>query len=343
MFKEKKESKMFTEKFNSVFEMMQVFSTEQTCIEYLEDLKWSGIIVSPYDASSKVYKCKNNQYKCKNSGKRFNVKTGSMFENTNISLQKWFLAIWLLTINKKGISSIQLSKDTGVTQKTAWFMSHRIRACFGIENGSELDGIVECDETFVGGKNKNRHKDKKVPQSQGRSFKDKDVVAGVLQRGTSEIMERPHKVIPNKTVKEKVVHTISKINAYVVDNTRRKTIQPYIYKYVRPETQTIISDEWWAYRGLEKHYNHNVIDHSKKEYVSLYDSNIHTNNIEGSWRIFKNSVNGIYNHVSKKHLQKYVDEFVYRFNLRSTLDREKFRYLLNNSNVRTSYKALIAK
>ncbi len=334
---------MFTEKFNSVFDMMQVFSTEQACIDYLEDLKWSGIVVSPFSPDSKVYKCKHNQYKCKNSGKYFNCKTGTMFESSKISLQKWFLAIWLLTVSKKGISSIQLGRDIGVTQKTAWFMSHRIRACFGIENDNELDGIVECDETFVGGKNKNRHKDKKVAQSQGRSFKDKVPVAGILQRGASEIVERPHKVIPNKTVKEKVVYTTSKLNAYVVDDTKRKTIQPYIYKYVKPETQIVITDEWWAYKGLERHYNHNVIDHSKKEYVSLQDNNIHTNNIEGSWKIFKNSVNGMYNHVSKKHLQKYVDEFVYRFNLRGISDRDKFRCLLDNSNIRTSYKALIAK
>ena len=221
---------MINTNIKSVFELTQTFSTEQVCIDYLEALKWSGIVVSPFDPTSTVYKCSNNRYRCKNTGKYFNVKTDTMFENSKISLRKWFLAIWLVTSHKKGISSIQLSKDIGVTQKTAWFMLQRIRACFGIENNNELEGIVECDETFIGGKNKNRHKDKKVQHSQGRSFKDKVPVMGMLQRG-------------------------GKMNAYVVHDTKRKSIQPFIYKYVNPHTtQTIISDEWWAYKGLGKHY-----------------------------------------------------------------------------------------
>ncbi|MGG7437349.1 IS1595 family transposase [Chryseobacterium arthrosphaerae] len=306
---------MFNTNIKSVFELNQTFSTEQDCIDYLEMLKWNKLPISPFDETSKVYKCKNNQYRCKNTGKYFNVKTGTMFENSKVSLRKWFMAIWLVTSHKKGISSIQLGKDIGVRQATAWFMLQRIRACFGIENNNELEGIVELDETFIGGKNKNRHKDKKVPHSQGRSFKDKVPVMGMLQRN-------------------------GKMNAFVVPDTKRKSIQPFIYKYVKSTTQTVISDEWWAYKGLDKYYTHNVIDHSKKEYVSLQDNNIHTNNIEGSWNILKRSVSGMYNHVSKKHLQKYVDEFVYRFNLRKVTDQEKFRYLLSNSNVRTKYKEL---
>lgn len=326
----------------SVFELMQIFSSEQVCIEYLETLRWGKVPISPFDETSKVYKCKNNQYRCKNTGKYFNVKTDTMFENSKVKLQKWFLAIWLVTSHKKGISSMQLAKDIGITQKTAWFLLHRIRACFGIENGNELEGVVECDETFIGGKNKNRHKDKKVPHSQGRSFKDKVPVMGMLERGENEIIERPHKVIPNKIVKEKVVYKTSKMNAYVVDNTKRKSIQPFIYSYVKLDTR-LMTDEWWAYHGLGKDYKHKIIDHSKKEYVSLQDNTVHTNNIEGSWNILKRSVSGMYNHVSKKHLQKYVDEFVYRFNLRKVSDQEKFRYLLSNSNIRTKYKELCQK
>ncbi|HFK5527160.1 TPA: IS1595 family transposase [Elizabethkingia anophelis] len=305
---------MIGQDIKSVFELTQIFSSEQDCIDYLETLRWSKVPVSPFDPTSKVYKCKNNQYRCKSTGKYFNVKTDTMFENSKISLRKWFLAIWLVTAHKKGISSIQLSKDIGTTQKTAWFMLQRIRACFGIENSNELEGVVECDETFIGGKNKNRHKDKKVPHSQGRSFKDKVPVMGMLQRD-------------------------GKMNAFVVDDTKRKSIQPLIYKYVNTATR-LITDEWLAYTGLGKDYDHRIIDHSKKEYVNLQDNTIHTNNIEGSWNILKRSVSGMYNHVSKKHLQKYVDEFVYRFNLRKVSDQEKFRYLLSNSNVRTKYREL---
>lgn len=298
----------------SVLELIQAFPTEQTCIDYLEEIIWAGIVVSPFDATSKTYKCKNNRYRCRNTGKYFNIKTGTMFENSKISLRKWFLAIWLVTSHKKGISSIQLGKDIGVRQATAWFMLQRIRACFGIENCNELDGIVEADETFIGGKNKNRHKDKKVPHSQGRSFKDKVPVMGMLQRD-------------------------GKLNAFVVTDTKRKSIQPLIHKYVKTGTR-LISDEWWAYRGLHRYYDHRIIDHSKKEYVSLQDNTVHTNNIEGSWNILKRSVSGMYNHVSKKHLQKYVDEFVYRYNLREVTDYKKFEHLLNNNNVRTRYKDL---
>ncbi|MFC4688429.1 IS1595 family transposase [Epilithonimonas pallida] len=306
---------MLDTNIKSVYQLVQTFSTEQICIDYLEEQRWGGIIESPYDSDSKVYKCKNNQYRCKTTGKYFNVKTGTMFENSKISLRKWFLAIWLVTSHKKGISSLQLAKDIDVTQKTAWFMLQRIRSCFGIENNNELEGVVECDETFIGGKNKNRHKDKKVPFSQGRSYKDKVPVMGMLQRD-------------------------GKMNAFVVTDTKRNSIQPLIYKYVNPETTVLISDEWLGYNGLSKYYDHRIIDHSKKEYVSLQDKSVHTNNIEGSWRILKNSVNGMYNYVSKKHLQKYVDEFVYRFNLRKVTDQEKFRYLLSNSNVRTKYREL---
>nr|WP_312390943.1 hypothetical protein [Chryseobacterium sp.] len=127
---------MLNTNIKSVVDLLQIFSTEQLCIDYLEDLRWGGIVESPFDSLSQVYKCSKNRYRCKNTGKYFNAKTGTMFENSKIGLRKWFLAIWLVTSHKKGISSIQLSKDIGATQKTAWFMLQRIRACFGIENNN---------------------------------------------------------------------------------------------------------------------------------------------------------------------------------------------------------------
>jgi len=120
-----------TSKFNSLLDVINTFSEEQTCIDHLTALRWDGNVVSPFDPNSKVYVCKGNKYKCKNTGKYFNVRTQTLFDNTKIKLQKWFLAIYLVTSHKKGISSIQLSKDIAVTQKTAWFMLQRIRACFG--------------------------------------------------------------------------------------------------------------------------------------------------------------------------------------------------------------------
>ena len=164
---------MINKNFNSIIELLKAFPDEQSCIAHLEKLRWNGYIISPFDPISKVYDCKGNKYRCKNTGKYFNVKTGTLFDNTKVKLQKWFLAIWIVTSHKKGISSIQLSKDINVTQKTAWFMLQRIRNCFGNEKEGILKNKIEIDETYVGGKNKNRHNEKKIKASQGRSTKDK--------------------------------------------------------------------------------------------------------------------------------------------------------------------------
>lgn len=305
---------MIDNNIESMLELMQKFPNEDSCIKYLEQLLWGGVPVSPFDETSKVYKCKGHNYKCKNTGKYFTVKTGTMFDNTKLKLQKWFIAIWLVTVHKKGISSLQLSRDVKISQKGAWFLLQRIRVCLGIENSNKLEGVVEIDETFVGGKNKNRHRDKKVPMCQGRSYKDKTPVLGMLQRG-------------------------GKLTAFVVPNTQKNTLQPIIKNYVDPKS-ILITDEWQAYRGLNSKYDHRFVDHSKKEYVNLSDKSIHSNSIEGFWGIFKRGMIGIYNHVSRKHLQLYVTEFVYRYNMRGLPESDKFNWMLANSNVRTKYREL---
>lgn len=303
---------MINQDFKSILDLIKAFPNEQTCIDHLETLRWNGSVVSPFDASSKVYNCKGNKYKCKKTGKYFNVKTDTLFDNTKIELQKWFLAIWIVTSHKKGISSLQLGRDLNITQKSAWFMLQRIRNCFGIENNNELDNEVEADETYVGGKNKNRHNNKKVESSQGRSAKDKTPVVGTVERN-------------------------GKLNANVVENVGSITLTREIVANVK-ESASLYTDEWLGYKGVSRIYDHSIVKHNQSQYVN---GRVHTNTIEGFWSLLKRGIFGIYHFTSKKHLQMYVDEFVFRYNTRDTTEAMRFNLLLSNSNNRLTYKELI--
>lgn len=167
----------------SILDLLIAFPNEQSCINHLEMIRWNVEVVSPFDENSKVYKCANNKYKCKSTGKFFNVRTNTVYDYTKITLQKWFLVLYVFSSHKKGINSHQLAKDISVTQKSTWFLLHRLSYAFEHPNFKAiLEGHVEIDETFVFGYNKNRHPDKKVENSQGRSYKDKTPVLGMLQR-----------------------------------------------------------------------------------------------------------------------------------------------------------------
>lgn len=299
--------------FNSLFELLEAFPTEESCITYLESLRWKDRVISPFDPNSKVYVYTKNRYICKNTGKLFNVKTGTMFENTKLSMRKWFVAIWLILSNKKGISSLQLARDIKVTQKTAWFMLQRIRFCLICKNESKLQNEVEADETFVGGKNKNRHKDKKVKNSQGRSFKDKTPVLGMLER------------------KGDVV-------ARVVKNTSQTELTPKILEFA-DKSAVLYTDEWHGYNAVDKLYSHFSVDHSHGQYGI---GSIHTNSIEGFWSLLKRGYVGIYHYMSSKHLQQYVNEFVFRYNTRRINELNRFNLLLCNAEYRITYKKLTA-
>ncbi|MCL2722733.1 MAG: IS1595 family transposase [Treponema sp.] len=298
--------------FNSLLELTQTFNTEQKCIEHLEKLRWNDNVISPYDTNSQVYKCKGNRYKCKNTNKFFNVKTGTLFENSKIGLTKWFFAICLITSHKKGISSRQLAEDIRVTQKTAWFMLHRIRNCYNIDT-DQLANEVEIDETFIGGKNKNRHWDKKIKNSQGRSFKDKIPVLGMLERNGNLI-------------------------AKVVDDTKTKTLLPEIIENIMAGA-SVMTDEWISYRPLHKIYDHSYIKHNQGEYVN---GRVHTNTIENFWSILKRGIVGVYHFATRKHLQKYVNEFVFRYNLKHYNQQDRFNYFFKNMQNRLRWKDLVA-
>lgn len=302
---------METIRYNSLIELIRALPDEASCVAYLEDLRWGGTVVSPYDTEAKVYKTKRG-YRCASTSKDFNVLTGTLMQGTKVPLIKWIMAMWLLNSNKKGMSSHHLAREIGVCQNTAWYMLHRLRMAYEQEVEEQLSGIVEVDETFVGGKNKNRHKDKKAPLSRGRAHVDKTPVFGALQRG-------------------------GRVYAQAVPDTKLATIQPIIRRSVELNS-TIYSDEWSAYDGLNDKYHHEFIVHGAKQYAN---GDCYTNGIENFWSIFKRGIIGVYHRTSRKHLQQYVQEFVYRFNTRTMTDAERFYDFLTRTDKRITYKQLV--
>lgn len=302
--------------FESIIDfLLETFSNEQCCIEYFKKSRWNGKLpTSPYDPNSRVYELADGWYKCKNTGKRFSIRTGTVFEDSNLPLQKWFVAFYLLSSNKKGVSTRQLVKYIKVTQKTAWFMSQRLREAFEHPNFKNmLDGFVEIDETFIGGKNKNRHKDKKVPNSQGRSWKDKTPVWGAIKRGGSVI-------------------------AQVIPNTKQKTLKVMIENHVKKGSD-LYSDEWYRHSNLERNFKHQIVNHRAKQYVNGKAS---TNSIENFWSHLKRGIYGIYHWISRKHTQRYVNEFAFRFNTRKYSDKDRFDLMLSSAvGKRLTYQQLI--
>lgn len=290
--------------FKSIIELINTFDTEQKCIDFLEEQRWHGHVVSPFDSTSKVYRLANNWYKCKNTGRFFNVKAGTLFAESKLSLQTWFTAIYLIVTSKKGISSCQLALQLNVTQKTAWFVSQRVRKCLGVENEAELSNKVEVDEAYFGGVTT---KDKYKKNVQGRSLSHKVPVLGMVQRG-------------------------SKVVAKVLKDASSKSIIPNITKYIKKDS-TVISDCWTAYKKVSEHYVHETVVHSKKEYDE-------TKYIEGFWSLVKRSFICTYQYISPKHLQLYIDEFVFRYNTIKQTVCERFIHFFNNVSVRTTYKEL---
>jgi len=302
-------------KFSTIFDLINAFPDENSCIAHLELLRWNGNPVSPFHKGGKVYKCAGNKYKCKHTGKYFNVRTNTVFDNTKIPLLKWFMALYVFSSHKKGISSHQLAKDIGVTQKSAWFLLHRLRYAFNHPAFKAITGnnIIEIDETYMGGDEKNKHFKKKVKGNQGRSTKTKTPVLGIKERNGNII-------------------------ATVVEDTKGSTIQPIIKEHI--ESGSVIStDEWLGYNGLNKDFAHIRVNHSAKEYVNLMAS---TNGVENFWSHLKRGVDGIYHWVSKEHLQSYVDEYSLRYNTRKYSQQDRFDLVLSGvSNKKITYQNLI--
>ncbi len=283
--------------FKTIHQFNDYFKDEATCYKFLEDQRWQGVPVCPHCASAKApYNVKARgkfqdipSYRCSEKGCKlpFTVRTGSIFEGSKVELRKWFQAAYEISTSKKGISSVELGTRIGVTQKTAWFMNHRIRTMLTNVAPEMLEGIIEADETFVGGKNKNRHASKKVANSQGRSHADKTAVVGLLQRkGT--------------------------VKTFVVKDTSAATLQRIMVENVAPEA-VVITDAYASYKGLEKFVSeHITIKHTEGCYIT--EGIKHTNSIEGFWSQLKRGVIGVYHYVSPQHLHRYCAEFETRYN-----------------------------
>lgn len=305
--------------FKNVLQLLDHFKSNDTCKKYLEQQRWGKQISCPHCGYCKVYRT-NRGFSCANKDckKKFSVTVGTVMENTKIELRLWFAAIYLLTSHKKGISSLQLSKDLGITQKTAWFLNHRIRKMMNEQMSEQkLTGVVQIDETYIGGKRRNMHgkRRKAIKEKYGAAgSSEKFAVFGMIQNN-------------------------EKFIALPVPIADGETLKPIIRQYVDTGA-TIVTDQHGAYSGLDKEYNHIRVNHQAKNYVS--DSGHHNNSIESAWVNLKRGYIGIYHYMSAKHLSRYCNEFSYRYNYRQLSDMERFSEVMQNLEGRLKYKDLIA-
>jgi len=296
-------------RLQSLLDVERVFPDEKTCIEYMIQKRWNGKPKCPRCNSEKVYRYSDNKrFKCPACDKQFTVKIGTIFEDSPLSLQKWFFAIFLLTAHKKGISSCQLAKDIHVTQKSAWFMTQRIRELMKSNSfEKKLNGTVEVDETYVGGKTHGK--------GSGYMQGNKTPVFGMAERD-------------------------GELRTQVVKYANGKNLKPIIRQNVSKDA-VLMSDEFGGYKDLNKEFkDHKVVTHSKKEYVR---DDAHTNTIEGFWSLLKRGIVGIYHHVSPEHLHRYTNEFEYRYNSRKANDADRFTQILSQCEGRLTYATLIHK
>lgn len=292
------------DRFDSLISLVSFFKDNGTCMDFIIQQRWgNGDVICPYCGHHHCHRRSDGRFRCPNCLSNFSALVGTIFENTKISLVKWFMGMYLISSHKKGISSHQLSRDIHVTQKTAWHILHKVRSLYGQDDSLELSECVECDEAYIGGNERNKHDSKRTDGTQGRSLKTKTPVFGMAQRNGN--------VVAIKT-----------------SDTKGRTLMPIIRQFVK-EGSRIFTDEYIGYNSLvESEYSHAVVNHGARQFV---DGDSYTNTIEGFWAQLKRSVFGIYHFISAKYLQRYVDESVFRYNTRKNTEGERFGMMFTRS------------
>lgn len=276
------------------------FADFDNCQQFIIDLRWTdGKVRCPYCGSEKVtYLAKARVWKCyeDHAKAKFSLKVGTIMEDSALGIDKWLTAMWLIVNCKNGISSCEIARDLGITQKSAWHMAHRIR--YALHHGSfeKLTGHVEVDETFIGGKARNMHVAQRRRRITGTGTKDKTAVMGILQRG-------------------------GKVRTVVVPNRKKHALQTEVKKHVEAGA-ALYTDALLSYDGLAGEYAHQVVDHA----VQYVDGQVHTNGLENFWSLLKRGISGTYVSVEPFHLFRYLDEQAYRFNNRKDMnDFDRFK------------------
>lgn len=284
----------------NLVKLADMFQSEEHCRAYMESLRWPDGVKCPRCQSDKISRSyKRNQFVCDGCSYNFSVTSGTIFHDTRLPLEKWFMAMYLMIESKKGVSANQLKRTLGVSYKTAWYLCHRIRAAMMDAGAPRLTGTVEADETYVGGK----------VRGKGRGYKaNKAMVVGVVQRK-------------------------GEVRLQVAKSNDRVTLHGFVKANTAPETENIYTDELPAYRGIgDADTKHDTVNHSIEEWVR---GDVHTQTVESVWSLLKRSIVGSYHHLSVKHLDSYVDELEWRFNNRANdfLFRDTLLKLIKANNL----------
>ena len=294
-------TKSSTQPPTNLLEAIRYFSDLDVCLSFLAGLRWpDGKPVCPSCAGAEhSFLTTRRIWKCRGCRRQFSVKVGTIFEDSPLGLDKWLPSVWLIANSKNGISSHELGRALGVTQKSAWFMLHRIRLAMQTGSFERFGGTVEVDETFIGGKARNMHKHIRARKITGTGGKDKTTVVGVRQRGKGVV------------------------RASVVPDRDRVTLQPYVRHHVEPGA-AVYTDALNAYCGLGEDFTHETVDHA----ACYVRGQVHTNGIENFWSLLKRGLHGTYVSVEPFHLFRYLDERVFTYNMRDLTDLGRFTTVL---------------